>query len=225
MLDTKLSQLYVSSSAFATAMSTQLLTNSAIYSPFVSSPVSASFELFIFTSIYNYYYDDIVAYEDSDDFVNRLAYDVAVKYGYWYKKFTYIQDLFRELDLMQSSKMTSSSNDKTSSVGGTLQKTANTPTGVTTESDNVINLSMYDTSSDETESSETLAVTTDYVDKYTNYEGKVHSSAIAKGERSATIERQGDIETLLRVLEKLPSSFADEITKYVSKHFIQDYNI
>lgn len=225
MLDTKLSELYITSSAFATALSTQLLTNSAIYSPFVSSPVSASFELFIFTSIYNYYYDDIVAYEDSDDFVNRLAYDVAVKYAYWYKKFEYIQDLFKELDLMQSSKMTSSSIDETSSVGGTLQKTASTPTGVTTTSDNQMTNSMYVQHSDETTNIDSTVSTTDYVDKYTNYEGKTHSSAQAKGERSATIQRQGDIETLLKVLEKLPSSFADEITKQVSKHFIQDYNI
>lgn len=224
MLETKLSQLYVSASQFATSMSSVLDEYDAIYSPFVTGSTS-DFEQFVFISIYQYYYDDIIAYEDSDDFVKRLAYDIAVKYPYWFRKFKYIQDLLKNLDLLQTSKMTSSSSDKTSSVGGTLQKTANTPTGVSTGSDDQVNISMEDNNTETSNGIDTTANTSDYVDKYTNYQGKVHSSALAKGERSSTISRQGDIETLLRVLEKLPSSFADEITKYVSKHFIQDYNI
>ena len=214
----KLSQLYESTSAFATAMATQLTSLTAMFSPFVNGNTN-TFELFVFTAIYEYYYDDVIAYEDSDEFVHRLVYDLAVKYGYWYRKYVYIQDLFKNLELLQSSKMTSSSSDKTKSVGGTLQKTANTPTGVSTSSDGEIDLTLADTDT----GVNTSAVSSDYVEKYTNYEGKVHSSALAEGERSATISRQGDIETLLRVLEKLPSSFADEITKSVSKHFIQDY--
>lgn len=224
MLDTKLSDLYVSSSSFTSAMSTLLDNYDAMYSPFVSGTV-LTFEQFVFGCIYQYYYDDVIAYEDSDIFLNRLAYDVAVKYAYWHRKFEYIQDLFKNLDLLQSSKMTSSSNDKTKSVGGTLQKTANTPTGITTTSDNEIDISIQDDNATGIIGIDTFAQTSDFVDKYTNYQGKVHSSALAEGERSSTISRQGDIENLLRVLEKLPSSFADEITKYVSKHFIQDYNI
>lgn len=227
MLETKLSILYPNETDFEDAVHDMLDDYAHLFYPFIDSANRDTliFEPFIEGVIYNYYYDDIIAYEDSDDFIKRLGYDLAIKYGYWYKKYQYIQDLFKELDLMQSSKMTSSSSDKTSSVGGTLQKTANTPTGVSTGSDDEVNISIQDDNTETITGIDTTATTSDYVDKYTNYQGKVHSSALAKGERSSTISRQGDIETLLRVLEKLPSSFADEITKYVSKHFIQDYNI
>ena len=35
--------------------------------------------------------------------------------------------------------------------------------------------------------------------------------------------REGSIDELLKVLEKLPSSFADEVSIALQKHFIFDY--
>ena len=58
-----------------------------------------------------------------------------------------------------------------------------------------------------------------FADKYTNYQGKTSTGSKTSGDRSGEVLREGSIDDLLNILEKLPSSFADEITKEVSKHF------
>ena len=188
------------------------------------------FERFLAMSIYLYYYDDLIAYDVEDifdtpnSFINRLCYDIGVKYSYWYRKYQYIQDLFKELDLLQTSKMSSSSHDKTNSVGGNIQKSASTPTGVSTENEGEdLDISMTPSGSDQTVMLESSVTSDSYIEKYTNFMGKNHSTTMATGDRDSEINRQGSINELLEVLEKLPSSFSDEITKAVSKHFIQDY--
>ncbi|MBO7692511.1 MAG: hypothetical protein J6T10_07770 [Methanobrevibacter sp.] len=183
---------------------------------------------FIAHAIYGYFYNDLIVYpmevsEDFSIFLTRIGYDISVKLPYWNKKYAYIKKLLttEDLSLLQTSKMTSSSNDTTKSAGGTLQKTATTPTGVSTDS-----------STDEIDitigsgehAGEYEIDTTGFVDKYTNAQQKFANATNVEGTRSGEILREGSIDDLLKVLEKLPSSFADEITKDLQKHFIFDYD-
>lgn len=184
---------------------------------------------FVCASIWGYFYGDMVAYsgEDEDDvktiFSKRLSYDIAVKLPYWYKKYNYIKTLLttNELSLLQTSKMTSHSDDTTKTAGGSLQKIATTPTGVTTgTATDGINIAIG--SGEETEGQNEI-VTEGFVDKYTNTQQKYANASRIEGDRNGEIMREGSINELLDVLEKLPSSFADEVTKEVQKHFIFDY--
>ena len=183
---------------------------------------------FVASAIYGYFYDNLVAYEGEDEedvkgyFTTRLGYDIAVKMPYWYRKYNYIKKLLtdNDLSLLQTSKVSSSSSDLSKSASGTLQKTATTPTGVTADSA---------TDSFDIEISETLGVmtgevdTSGFADKYTNAQQKFANAGRVEGERSGLITREGSIDELIKVLEKLPSSFADEVTREVGKHFIFDY--
>lgn len=193
---------------------------------------------FISLVIYNYYSNDLIAYPSENDYYQagkqdaqcglmmRMCYDIAVKLPYWYKKYNYIKKLLttEDLSLLQTSKMTSSSKDQIDSTGGTLQKTATTPTGVSTDgAEDTIYINLFK-DSDFPESSSTSEVeTSGFADKYSNAQQKFANATKVLGERSGEILREGSIDNLLKVLEKLPSSFADEVTKEVQKHFIFDY--
>lgn len=65
--------------------------------------------------------------------------------------------------------------------------------------------------------------TTGFVDKYTNAQQKYANASRVVGERSGEILREGSVDELLKILEKLPSSFGDEINKELSKHFLFVY--
>ena len=185
---------------------------------------------FIVYALYGYFYDDLIAYEgeDSEEVLDklygRLGYDIAVNFAYWKKKYTYISKLLttEDLSLLQTSKMTSSSNEKTNSASGTLQKTATTPTGVSTGSaEDSIDIEISVSSDNETTSN----ITTDgFTDRYTNAQQKFANAGRVQGERSGEVLREGSIDELIKVLEKLPSSFADEVTRKLQKHFIFDYD-
>lgn len=184
---------------------------------------------FVASAIYGYFYDDLVAYEgeDEDDvksyFTTRLGYDIAVKMPYWYRKYNYIKKLLTDSDLslFQTSKVSSSSSDLSKSASGTLQKTATTPTGVSTGTDSdAIEITIDDASETETDAG---ILTEGFADKYTNAQQKFANAGRVEGERSGLITREGSIDELIKVLEKLPSSFADEVTREVGKHFIFDY--
>ena len=186
---------------------------------------------FVGNVIYGYFYDVPVSYKiDEDDipedfsvFLSRLCYDINLYTPYWFKKYEYVKKLLTTSDfnLLQTSKMTSSSSDTTKSAGGTLQKTATTPTGVSADSA---------TDSFDIEISETSGVmtgevdTTGFADKYTNAQQKFANASQIKGERSGEIMREGSIDDLLKVLEKLPASFGNEISIALQKHFIFDYD-
>ena len=179
--------------------------------------------------IAGYFYDNLVAYdgEDESDVVNafmpRLCNDINLHLPYWFRKYAQIKKLLttNDFNLLQTSKMTSSSSDTTKSAGGTLQKTATTPTGVSADSA---------TDSFDIEISETSGVmtgevdTTGFADKYTNAQQKFANASQIKGERSGEIMREGSIDDLLKVLEKLPASFGNEISIALQKHFIFDYD-
>ena len=188
------------------------------------------YSTFIAYAIYNAFFDDYVNYEGNNQFevkqifVPRLAYDIAVKFPYWKTKYDYILKLFTptELNLLQSSRMTSSSSEVVDNAGGTLQKTASTPTGVSTSSTGSDEI---DITLDSDDDSTDVEVATDgFVEKYTNYEGKTSTASKSIGSREGDIMREGSIDELLKVLEKLPSSFADEITREVSHHFVFVYS-
>ena len=213
--------LYTSLQNFKTALDT------AVAGQGITMGISYSgvYATFIASAIYNYFYDDKVHYESEDEdevravFMKRLSYDVAVKFPYWKTKYDYILKLFTptELSLLQSSKMTSSSQEDVKSAGGVLQKSASTPPGVVSSGTND-DIDIHITTVDD-EEVDTRVENNGFVDKYTNYQGKTSSASNTKGERSGEVLREGSIDELLKILEKLPASFVDEITKEVSKHF------
>lgn len=180
---------------------------------------------FVMSAIYGYFYEDLVAYFGETKasvrgkLYHRLGLDLSIKLPYWYKKYAKIKNLLttEDLSLMQTSKMTSSSSDNTDSASGTLQKTATTPTGVST---GTASDSFDITINNGTDSVET----TGFADKYTNAQQKFANATKVKGSRSGEVLREGSIDDLLKVLEKLPSSFADEVLKDMQKHFIFDYD-
>lgn len=182
---------------------------------------------FIASAIYNYFYDDKVHYEGetSEDvkatFMKRLGYDVAVKFPYWKVKYDYILKLFTEdeISLLQSSKMISSSQEDVKSAGGVIQKTANTPTGVNQTSEPGDSMTINATEDAQTGEVEVEVSSDSFTNKYTNYQGKTTTGSKTSGSRSGEVLREGSIDELLKILEKLPASFTDEITKEVSKHF------
>lgn len=194
------------------------------------------YSTFIASAIYNAFFSDEVLYpsfnsdnetamtEIKEIFMKRLGYDVAVQFPYWKRKYDYVVKLLSDddLSLLQTSKMTSSSQERVDNAGGVLQKSANTPTGVSlTPTDDTINIETEKTGDvdDTAQTTESKVETTGFVDKYTNYQGKTSTASKTSGSRQGEVLREGSIKELLDVLEKLPSSFADEITKKVSKHF------
>lgn len=192
--------------------------------------------LYISNVVYNEFYDDEIAYEGDDFadtksiFLKRISYEISIKYNYWKKKYEYVNKLLteNEISLLQSSKMVSSSKGRITNAGGTMQKSASTPTGVsTTNNGDDLQVSTKDahvtgSSYDMTYSSSVTS--TSFVDKYTNFQGKTNSSSVADEDRNATIFREVSIEELLRVLEKLPASFGDEVTKYLAHNFMFVYS-
>ena len=180
---------------------------------------------FVMSAIYGYFYEDLVAYYGETKasvrgkLYHRLGLDLSIKLPYWFKKYGQIKKLLttEDLSLLQTSKMTSTSSDDTQSAGGTLQKTATTPTGVSaTSNPDEINIGIDD--------GDNSVETNGFADKYTNAQQKFANATRVKGSRSGEILREGSIDDLLKVLEKLPSSFADEVLKDMQKHFIFDYD-
>lgn len=227
----KLEELFPRQSDLMLVMTSKLVGSNADYGNLLMgltiqkvSPVIG----FIGTAIFGYFHSDLVAYDEETEhqvavtFIDRLCYDIAVKMPYWVKKYNMIKKLLttEDLSLLQTSKVSSSSSDATHSAGGTLQKGATTPSGVSAEtSPDEINITMSETSGERENSVETNG----FVDKYTNHQQKFVNASEVKGEREGEILREGSIDELLNILEKLPASFSDEITKALQKHFIFDY--
>ena len=186
---------------------------------------------FIGNVIYGYFYDSPIAYKVDEDeipedfsvFLSRLCYDINLHTPYWFKKYEYVKKLLttNDFSLLQTSKMTSSSTDNTKSAGGSLQKIATTPTGVSADSStDEIDITI----GEGTDEGENTIDTTGFVDKYTNTQQKYANASEVKGARSGEVMREGSIKDLLDVLEKLPATFGDEISIVLQKHFIFDYD-
>lgn len=227
----KLNELYNSATSLNSALTTPLTVSGSPIKPLMMGLTNVqinSFLPFITGCIYGYFLHDLVAYQGEDEsevkltFIERLSYDIAVKFPYWFKKYHEIEKLLTtdDLSLLQTSKVTSSSQDETNSAGGSLQKGATTPTGVSaTTSPDEINITI----GEGTDAGENSIETNGFADKYSNHQQKFANASQIKGSRSGEILREGSIKDLLDVLEKLPSSFADEITHALAKHFIFDY--
>ena len=218
----ELQELYDSADGFKSALETSVTSMGLMLANGYANSV---YSTFIAYSIYKYFYEDIVHYEGEDEdevktkLMKRMGYDIAVKFPYWKIKYDYILKLFTEdeIKLLQSSKMKSNSEESVANAGGVIQKSASTPTGVSTTgvADNIKITGDYD---DELEVEVNVA-SSSFADKYTNYQGNTSSASKSHGYRDGEVLREGSINELLNILEKLPSSFADEITKEVSKHF------
>lgn len=221
-----LQELYTAQQ-FATALGGELDNLAPMY----FNVADAVLETFISNVLYGYFYEDEVAYGSCKDdeverlneikgiFIKRLGYDIAVRYSYWSRKYQQIKELLtaEDMNLLQTSKMISSSEEMVDTAGGSFQKSASTPTGVsaTTGDDSIdIDITSTDTSLDSD------VTTGGYVDKYTNYQGKTATSNKQMGSRSGNVLREGSISELVDVLEKLPATFADEISRALCKHFI-----
>lgn len=227
-----LEELFPQSSEFASILFTKITGSSSTIRELLMGltlPQVGPVMGFLSQAIYGYFHSDLVAYDGETDtevarvFVDRLCYDIAVKMPYWVKKYNMVKKLLttEDLSLLQTSKVTSSSSDATHSAGGTLQKGATTPTGVSAEtSPDEININMNDNEG----TRENSVVTNGFVDKYTNHQQKFVNASEIKGEREGEILREGSIDELLNILEKLPASFSDEITRDLQKHFIFDYD-
>lgn len=219
-----LSQLYTQAN-LQTALRTAITSSGLLMGKTLDNDVAD----FVASAIYGYFYNDLVVYEGDDEsdvkalFIARLGYDVGVKYLYWKRKYDYIKTLLTsdDITLLQTSKMVSSSNDLTKSAGGSLQKVATTPTGIST---NPVTDGIDITIGSGTDDGENEIATEGFVDKYTNSQQKYANANRVEGERSGEILREGSIDELLNVLEKLPSSFADEVNRELQKHFIFDYD-
>lgn len=217
----ELQQLYETADEFKQALETSV---SSMGLMMATGYASSVYSTFIAYSIYKYFYSDIIHYDGEsssvvkDILMKRMGYDVAVKFPYWKVKYDYILKLFTqdEISLLQTSKMISSSTEKVNSAGGVIQKSATTPTGVTTGTGDSMEISADE---DSTGTLDVGVGSSSFADKYTNYQGKTSTGSKTSGERSGEVLREGSIDDLLKILEKLPSSFADEITKEVSKHF------
>ena len=227
MIRYRLNEIYNNSTELVNGIKTQLGFSYSALLMGLNATAYNDVVAFIGSAIYYYFYKDLLAYTDEDDvqaiFIQRLSYDVAVKLPYWYKKYNYIKKLLttEDLSLLQTSKMTSSSNDTTKGAGGTLQKTATTPTGVSaTTSTDSIDIDIKSGTDDGDNDIETDG----FADKYTNAQQKFANASRVESSRSGNILREGSIDDLLKVLEKLPSSFADEVCKAVQSHFIFDYD-
>ena len=183
---------------------------------------------FVGNVIFGYFFEDLVAYDGEDDgevqvkFIIRICYDINLHLPYWYRKYNQVKKLLTDADfsMLQTSKVISSSSDKTKSASGTLQKTATTPTGVSADSAT----DSFDIQISESEGVTTGEVdTTGFADKYTNAQQKFANAGRVEGERSGLIEREGSVKDLIEILEKLPASFGNEISITLQKHFIFDY--
>lgn len=226
-----LSDLYASATELKNGLKPKVNTSGMLMEVITTDPLYDAVISFVCSCVYGYFFDDLVAYPSENDdptevvstFEKRVAYDISVKLPYWYKKYDYVKTLLTtdDISLFQTSKMVSSSQDLTKSAGGSLQKGATTPTGVTTGTSN--DAFQISIGSGTTEGDNDIN-TAGFVDKYTNHQQKYANASRIEGERSGEILREGSIEDLLKVLEKLPSSFADEITRELQKHFIFDYD-
>lgn len=220
----ELQELYSTADLFKSALETSVTSMGLMLS---SSYANSVYSTFISYAIYKYFYEDKVHYEGEDadevkaQFIQRLGYDVAVKFPYWKTKYDYILKLFTptELSLLQSSKMISESHEDVKSAGGVIQKSASTPTGVNTGNYTGDSMEISAVEDAQTKTLDVGVVTDSFAEKYTNYQGKTSTGSKTSGDRNGEVLREGSIEDLLKILEKLPSSFADEITKECSKHF------
>lgn len=174
--------------------------------------------------IYDEYYNDRLAYEDSDTFVDRMINSLCRKVNRWYAQKQIEEDLISNATLEKfiSNGGTHSETSENAQTGSAvIQKSASTPTGIThnaTSEDIEMDLSH----TEQTHKTD-LSVDDGYEDKYTNFVGKTNGLHRNEVDRDTDIKRTSNYGLALEILDKIPYSYISDVLKEVSQHFIQVY--
>lgn len=218
----ELQDIYEDEDAFISMLNTKKTQYSKIANEVGDLPVS--FINYIGSLIYNHYDDSIIAYGQKDIFEKRLCLELFRQLPYLVTKYNAMKYL-SQLDLdkmLQTSKTTSKSNESGINGSTMMQKTASTPTGVSATP--VSTTQEVDLQKDETTGVVTLDTPTDdFVDKYTNFQGKTSGVRKSDIDRNNEISRQGSYKDLIELYNKIPNGFYDEILSISGKHFIFVY--
>jgi hypothetical protein len=185
--------------------------------------ITTKFVSYVMTLIYLEFEDDRIAYTSFDDFKKRLFFDLTCSMPFILRKYNEYLNLLNTSttpSLNVSSSMHSQSNEDGHNASGFLQKTASTPTGVSTgTTEDVITI---DTSK-QSGSAKASIETDGFVDKYTNFQGKSASSSSINNEKITDIERKGSTKDLLDNIKRLEFELHNEILGIASKHFLVLY--
>lgn len=171
-------------------------------------------------SIYMYYYDDKIAYEDEEVFAYRLANDIAINVNRYFEmmkvEFYLVKDSTTNDKWCLTTKTSSVANESGKSGSAVLQSSASTPTGVSPSSTGST-IEMEDTEDGK------VFENNGYVDKYTNFQAKTNGLHKNDIDRTADVSRSGNYDVAIELLKKFPKSFMEQVLKDVSKHFIYVY--
>ena len=175
--------------------------------------------------LYKYFKRDLIAYEDEDEFMERLVYTLALNINKVFQMKNIDFEIGSNTDFNKyvlTSKMESTSNETGKSGSSVLQSSASTPTAVSpTATGNDISVAMS-TDAETGELSATF-VNAGYVDKYTNFQGKTNGLHKNEVDRDSELTRSGNYENAIAVMKHLPNSYLNYVLKEVSKHFIFVY--
>lgn len=228
-----LEQIFTNKQAFITqATSTTMNGLSAYYTltPYTQeelNKLSLGVVSPIFYAIYDYYYNDNVAYVREDDFddkdktqfLNRLCTQIIRDLPNYIVKFNF-QDIIKALDTTRydiTSHMLSSSSEKGVSGSSVVQSSGSTPTGVNNEQTGSEMSITKQTQGDTT--SVSLEDDT-YTSKYTNYQAKTNGIHDNDVSRDGEVTRKGGLLDIINLVNNLPQNFYDKVLKDVAKHFI-----
>lgn len=174
----------------------------------------------ICNNIYNYYYDDKIAYLDEEVFVHRLTNDIALNVNRYFEmrkvEFYLAKDSTTNDKWCLTTKTSSVANESGKSGSSVLQSSASTPTGVSPSSTGST-IEMEDTEDGK------VFENNGYVDKYTNFQAKTNGLHKNDIDRTADVSRSGNYDVAIELLKKFPKSFMEQVLKDVSKHFIYVY--
>ena len=221
-----LNDLYETQTDFYNAVSTLV---SAYDFSFLSSDTTLVNKIKAFVNIlanpiYNEYYDDKVAYEESDVFLKRLINSVARKVNNWYVHHKLEEGLMNNASLdnyIKNGGTHSETNENASTGSAVIQKSASTPTGIThNASSEGVDMELSHSSSTDTTS---LDVDDGYDDKYTNFVGKTNGLHRNEVDRDTDITRTSNYGLALEIADKIPYSYINDVLREVSQHFIQVY--
>lgn len=153
--------------------------------------------------LFDYYSTDLIAYDEEDRFKHRLKSTLYQVRPLIEKKLSYFTSLVDENttkeEFVSTGGMASTRKAELEVDGESFQRTANTPTKITP------------------------SATEDFVDTYTNYQGKVDTHNTSTEDGEAEIKRYGSTKDLFKLLETLPLSLYDEVCALFSQHFIYLY--
>lgn len=174
--------------------------------------------------IYDEYYDDKLAYEDTSVFIRRLTNSLEHFISKWYMQRNIEMDILKNasLDMFIVAGGTHSETSENAQTGSSvIQKSASTPTGISHNAS--VESIVMDLSYDEQTDNTTMNVDDNYDDKYTNFVGKtsgVHRNEVG---RETDITRKSSYELAMDILNKIPYSFINQVLAEVSEHFIYVY--